>query len=46
MDEILQKIKDKWLTEMWGSQKDSYFIVGTQFPNPTFIVLGVFWPSK
>lgn len=46
MDEILQKIKDKWLTEMWNEKRNSYLIVGTQFPNPTFIVLGVFWPPK
>lgn len=46
MDEILQKIKDKWLNQMWDSKRDSYLIVGTQFPNPTFIVLGVFWPPK
>lgn len=46
MDEILQKIKDKWLNQMWNPKRDSYLIVGTQFPNPTFIVLGVFWPSK
>ena len=46
MDEILQKIKEKWLNQMWSPQRDSYLIVGTQFPNPTFIVLGVFWPPK
>lgn len=46
MDEILQKIKDKWLTEMWSPKRDSYLIVGTQFPYPTFMVLGVFWPPK
>lgn len=46
MDEILQKVKDRWLTDMWSDKRDSYLIVGTQFPNPTFIVLGVFWPPK
>lgn len=46
MDVVLQKIKDLWLTKMWGSSRDSYLIVGTQFPHPTFIVLGVFWPPK
>lgn len=46
MDEILQKVKDKWLHQMWNSKRDSYLIVGTQYPNPTFIVLGVFWPPK
>ncbi|MBI3559556.1 hypothetical protein HY087_00315 [Candidatus Gottesmanbacteria bacterium] len=46
MDVVLQKIKDLWLTKMWGDSRNSYLIVGTQFPNPTFIVLGVFWPPK
>lgn len=46
IDVLLQKIKDKWLDEMWSSKKDSYLIVGTQYPNPTFMVLGVFWPPK
>ncbi len=46
MDVILQKIKDKWLTDMWSPKRDSYLIVGTQYPNPTFIILGVFRPPK
>lgn len=46
MDVVLQKIKDLWLTKWWHSSHDSYLIVGTQFPNPTFIVLGVFRPPK
>jgi hypothetical protein len=46
MDVVLQKIKDLWLTKMWDSSRDTHLIVGTQFPNPTFIVLGVFWPPK
>lgn len=46
MDVVLQKMKDKWLGQMWDTSRDSYLIVGTQFPNPTFIVLGVFWPPK
>ena len=46
MDVVLQKVKEKWLTEMWSDKRDSYLIVGTQYPNPTFMVLGVFWPPK
>ncbi len=46
MDVILDKIKQKWLNEMWDEERDSYLIVGTQYPNPTFMVLGVFWPPK
>lgn len=46
MDIILEKVKNKWFNEMWNSKRDSYLIVGTQYPNPTFMVLGVFWPPK
>ena len=42
MDVVLQKVKEKWLTEMWSDKQNSYLIVGTQYPNPTFMVLGVF----
>ena len=44
MDVVLEKIKNKWFDAMWGPKRDSYLIVGTQYPNPTFMVLGVFWP--
>jgi len=44
--ELLVKIQEKWLDQMWASSRDSYLIVGSSFPNPTFLVLGVFWPKK
>lgn len=46
IDTILKKITQKWETEMWGENKDSYLIVGTRFPYASFLVLGVFWPPK
>lgn len=46
MDKVLQKIKDKWLGEMWHKNRDSYLVVGNHYPYPTFMVLGVFWPPK
>jgi len=46
IDLNLQKLKDRWLTDMWNPKRDSYLIVGTQYPNPTFMLLGVFWPPK
>ena len=46
IDEILEKIKMKWFDLMWSDKRDSYLIVGTQYPNPTFMVLGVFLPPK
>lgn len=48
-DEILEKIKHKWLDEMWSPKKDSYLMVGTvhsRYKQPIWVVLGVFWPPK
>ncbi len=45
-DIVLEKIKQKWETEMLGEKRDPHLIVGTHFPYPTFLVIGVFWPPK
>lgn len=45
-DIILEKVKNRWFNDMWGENKDSYLIVGSVYPKPTFVVLGVFWPPK
>ena len=46
LNEVLGDIKNKWLNEMWGKNKDSYLIVGSVHMYPSFVVLGVFWPPK
>jgi hypothetical protein len=46
IDEIMSKMKARWLDEIWGPDRDSYLIVGSVFPRPSFVVLGVFWPPK
>ena len=46
LDVILEKVKQTWLDRMWGKNRDSYLIVGSKFPYPTFVVIGVFWPPK
>ena len=46
MDLVLEKVKTMWLDTMWGENKDSYLIVGSIYPKPSFNVLGVFWPPK
>jgi len=43
---LLDKIKEKWLNYLWAPNRDSYFIVGSRHPYPTFMILGVFWPPK
>lgn len=46
MATILQKIKEKYFDEICNSKRDTYLIVGSRFPSPTFMVLGIFWPPK
>lgn len=45
-DLALEKVKQKWFHDMWRDDRDSYLIVGTTYPKPSFNVLGVFWPPK
>lgn len=45
-DEVLHKIKEKWLDTLCGPDRDTYFIVGTHHVFKTFIILGVFWPPQ
>lgn len=44
-EEVLNKIKEKWLGQMCASNKVTSFIVGTHNRFPTFMVLGVFYPE-
>ncbi len=46
-EELLEKIKQKWLNDICGSKKDVYFYVGNIWRHPKqFMVLGVFYPPK
>ena len=41
-----QKVKDKFLSEICGPDKDTYFYVGTVHGHPkSWIVLGTFYPK-
>ena len=46
-DQIKTKIRAKYLDEICGKAKDTYFFVGnhSQYPK-TFMLLGVFWPPS
>jgi hypothetical protein len=45
--ERLEKIRQRWLDEMYRSDKDTLLFVGNQHRYPEgFLVLGVFWPPK
>ena len=44
---IHAKMRQKFVEELWGRDRDSYLFVGNQLAHPrAFIVLGVFWPPK
>lgn len=43
-DLVLEKVKNQWLTTMWRENRNSYLIVGSVYPKPTFNIIGVFWP--
>lgn len=39
--------RDRFLTEMCGTGRDTYFYVGNQHQHPaSYLVLGVFWPPS
>lgn len=46
-DGALERIRQRWLGEMCGPDKDTYFFAGNmhRFPD-RFLILGVFWPPK
>lgn len=47
MQKIQEKMKQKWLYDMFSPKRDSYFFVGSMRKHPqSFIILGVFWPPK
>jgi hypothetical protein len=44
---VIDKLRQRWLDEMWAAKKDSYLFVGNQHKYPEgFLVLGVFWPNR
>jgi len=41
----LEKVKDKYLNEIFNPNRDPYLIAGNQFGGPlSFLILSVFWP--
>jgi hypothetical protein len=43
---LLEKIRQRFLDQMCGPEKDTIFFVGNQLLHPiAFLVLGVFWPT-
>jgi len=43
--EVHDMIKEKFLVELCGSDKDTHFFTGNMLKHPsTFLILGVFWP--
>jgi hypothetical protein len=47
VEECLRKVRDKWLDELCGPDKDTHLFVGNmQAHLNSFLVLGVFWPPR
>ena len=45
--EAAKKVKQKFLNEMCGPEKDTHFYVGTILAHPqSWVVIGVFWPKR
>lgn len=43
--EVHEAIKQKFLHELCGPKKDTYFFTGNMLKHPvTFLILGIFWP--
>jgi hypothetical protein len=44
---IEEKMREKWLVQLFSSKRNTYFFVGNirAYPN-SFVILGVFWPPK
>jgi hypothetical protein len=44
-DELPDRLRNKFFTQMCASDRDTYFFLGNQEKRPrVFMVLGVFWP--
>jgi hypothetical protein len=47
LTETCAKVKQKFLDELCGPQRDTHFYVGTILAHPTsWVVIGVYWPKK
>ena len=46
-EEASREVKEKFLDELCGTDKDTYFYVGTVLSHPkSWVVIGVFYPKK
>lgn len=46
-DELKKRLREKWLDEVCGSDRDTAFFAGNIHRYPaSFVIIGVFWPPK
>ncbi len=46
-DEVRTQLRRKWLDELCGPDRDTWFFVGNQHQHPqSYLVLGVYWPRS
>lgn len=44
-EEAAQKVKQKFLGQICGDDRDTHFFVGTVLGHGTWVVIGVYWPK-
>jgi hypothetical protein len=42
----IEKVKQKYLSQICDPAIDTHFYVGTVLQHGTWVILGVFWPKK
>lgn len=46
-EEAIDKVRQKFLTQLCGPDRDTHFFVGTILAHPkSWVVIGVYWPRK
>ena len=42
----VQKVKEKFYTQVCAANRDTHFFVGTVLQYNSWVILGAFWPKK
>ena len=46
-EEAVKKVREKFLTQLCGPDRDTYFFVGTVLAHPkSWVIIGVYWPRR
>ncbi len=45
-EEAAEKVREKFMYELCGPNRDTHFLVGTVLAHGTWVIIGVYWPRK